>query len=72
MKQVKHRKKVTFTDLSSKDLELLKNSYSMKEDEWYCYGPSFERLFQLGLITEENRISHYGRQLVAHLAGLNQ
>ena len=58
---------VKVTDLKPIDLHLLGIANSLPEDVSLCFGHSYGRLKSLDLITEECKISWYGKKLIKHL-----
>jgi hypothetical protein len=66
-KNIKLRKKPTLKDVTKYDVRLLIKAYNLKEDEFLCFGSAYGKLAELMLVTEDNRISYYGRKLVQHL-----
>lgn len=66
--KTKLRKRFKVTDLKPRDLDLLSIAYALPEDTFLCFGKSYSVLRALDLITEENKISWYGRKLIRSMA----
>lgn len=67
MPKVKIRKRFKVTDLRQSDMDLLATAYALPEDVSLCFGRSYFILKDLDLITEECKISWYGRKLIRSL-----
>lgn len=67
MKKTKLRKKVLPGDLKPRDLDLLQQASYTPETHFLCFGHSYFKLKELELITNENKISYYGKQLVKYM-----
>lgn len=60
--------KYKFTDLTQRDIELLKICYSANDGFFTCFGAStYAKFRELQLITEDNKIAWNGKQLVKYL-----
>lgn len=64
----KIKKRFKVTDLKSNDLNLLHQAYALPEEFSLCFGKSYGVLRALDLITDECKISWYGRKLVRSLS----
>lgn len=61
-------KKYKYEDLKSRDIDLLATAYALPEESFLCFGKSYPILRNLDLITDENKISWYGKKLIKSLA----
>ena len=64
---MKIRRSYKVTDITQQDLELLSKAYALDPEYSLCFGKSYERLKSLDLITEDAKISWYGKKLIKHL-----
>lgn len=67
MNQIRIKKRFKVSDLRQSDLNLLATAYALPEDTFLCFGRSYSILKDLDLITEECKISWYGRKLIRSL-----
>lgn len=63
--------KVKFSDLKDGDLELLAKAYSANKELSTCFANSYRRLRELDLITDDMKISWYGKKLLKYLDEVN-
>ena len=68
MKKTKIRRRFKVTDMRQDDLDLLAQAYALPEESFLCFGKSYAVLKALDLITEECKISWYGKKLIRSLA----
>ena len=59
------KKKYSLMDLNSRDMEMLSlAANNVSERYWFCYGMSFYKLNDLGLVDDDNMVTLEGRQLL--------
>lgn len=58
----------TLDDVTSSDIRMLGHAAGLPEKSWYCFGRAGYKLYQLGLIDEENRTTELGLALVKYMS----
>lgn len=66
--KIRRSRNYKVTDLRQSDLDLLYTAYALPEDVSLCFGQSYFILKSLDLITEECKISWYGKKLIKSMA----
>jgi hypothetical protein len=65
MQEIKRkRKEYTLADVNKFDVSMLSHAMSLEEKTFYCFGPAWFKLYSLGLIDEDTRLTTYGKALV--------
>jgi len=65
--KTKVRRKFKPKDLSQDDLMLLGRASALTGKEFLTFGPAYNKLRQLDLITDEMQLSWYGKKLLEFL-----
>lgn len=61
--------KYTLEDLNSNDMEILSLAAHAPEKTWFCFGKCFYKLYDLGLVDNDNAVTFYGKQIVKGIQG---
>jgi hypothetical protein len=57
-------KKYKAEDVNEKDLNLLAKACSLPEKSFLCFGSSWAKLYELGLIAEDSQPTKLGKDLI--------
>lgn len=60
-------KKYTLEDLTLNDIEMLSLAAHLPPKTWFCFGKTFFKLNDLGLVDNENAVTYQGKQLIKSL-----
>lgn len=66
-KQKEYEKRFKLEDLTLGDIDMLAMAASIPQGAWFCFGPSFYKLYDLDLIDKDNSVTFYGKQLIKSL-----
>lgn len=61
------QRKFELEDLNANDIEMLSLAAHVPPKTWFCFGLSFYKLYDLGLVDNDNAVTFYGKQLIKSL-----
>lgn len=61
---VRKKRSYSMEDLTKRDVELLIRAVGLQPRYWFCYGKSWNILWELGLIDEDTRVTQEGFSVI--------
>lgn len=70
--KTKRRTKAKIENLTIKDITLLSIAYGLPDESFLCFGQSYFPLLELGLVSDESKITFMGRKYIWHLSQIEK